>query len=163
MTMQGGFVPYHLHNHNVEILEKFVGQDSVATFNMNGARKETKSIVDSNNIRELYFAGKNVCHTIEFSRDRLKQFVDPPNRAAELFLECAEMYFKKHDSKKFHDPVAAVCHLHPSVGTWIKGKPFYKEGKWGTQLDTVCDSKCNALVDIDRERFWHYITSFAAY
>ena len=81
---------------------------------------------------------------------------DPPNRAGELFLEGMKLYLDKHDSKKFHDPVAAVCHIHPEIGTWFKGTPYRDKGKWGI----VSGGNSDILVDIDREKFWKHIYEF---
>src|SRR5690606_38022432 len=127
---------------------------TMSTFNMNGAVEETKTLVTTDKIKKRSFVGKNVCHTVEFTKERLERFSPTKCRASELFLEAANMYFNKHNSKKFHDPVAAVCHLHPEIGGWVKGKPYRESGKWGTQLD---NQGCNVLACLDEERFWEII------
>jgi hypothetical protein len=58
----------------------------------------------------------------------------------------------------FHDPVAAVCHLHPHVGTWVRGKPTKMGDGWGTTLDENGDF---ILADLDYDKFWEHISDFS--
>ena len=70
-------------------------------------------------------------------------------------MEGAQLYFTKHDSKKFHDPIAAVCHLHSEVGTWYKGKSAKERDGW-----TTIAGEDDVLVDLDHEQAWRYLTTF---
>ncbi len=151
-TMQGGFVPYPLYRPSV-ILDKFEGASYMPTFNLNDDRKGAEAFLAAPMPRQM--VGKNVCHTVVFDKERFATFQPPKNRAAELFHEAANLYFAKHDSKKFHDPIAAVCHLHPEVGTWIKGKTVKERDGWTTTPNGADD----ILVDIDREKAWHYLST----
>ena len=45
------------------------------------------------------------------------------------------MYLEKHSEKKWHDPTAAACHLHPEIGTWFRGRVRRVEAGWGTVPD----------------------------
>ena len=147
--MQGGFVPYSLYRPEVA-LDKFEGKQSIATFNLNGDVEGAKAFLAAPMPRRM--VGKNVCHTVVFDKAQFATFAPPRCRAAELFHEAANLYFAKHDSKKFHDPIAAVCHLHPEVGTWIKGKTVRVKGEW-----TTIPGDDDILVDIDREKAWEYL------
>lgn len=152
-TMQGGFVGYHLHRPAVT-LEKFEGKDTVPTFNLNGDVESGKLFAADPKITRR-FVGKNVCHTIVYNKDIQLEHEkhEAKGRAGMLFREAMRMYLDEHWDKKFHDPAAAVCHLHPEIGTWIKGDLFRQKGGWGTRLGGNDDM----LVDIDREKLWQHI------
>ena len=55
-------------------------------------------------------------------------------RAQEIFVEAMDKYLEKHSEKKFHDPTAAVCHLHPEIGKWVQGKLYNSQGGWAHLL-----------------------------
>lgn len=158
-TMQGGFCGYHLHSPQVR-LPQFEGRASMPTFNMNGDRKGTEALINSS-IPTKRFCGKNVCHTILFDKSVYDSMSKPKDRASELFMEGMEFLiggsWHKKESKKFHDPVAAVCHLHPEIGTWVRGKVVKAENGWGTIPDENGDY---ILADIDRNAFWNHIRNW---
>jgi pyrimidine-specific ribonucleoside hydrolase len=157
-TMQGGFLPYSLHQPS-RPHEDFVGKTSMPTFNLNGDRRGGLEFL-SGNVAERRLVGKNVCHTVLFTREvfaacRPQSAKDPA--AADLFVEAAEMYFRQHDVKKFHDPTAAACHLHPEIGTWFRGKTVKEQDGWTTVPDPAADY---VLADVDYERLWDCILNF---
>ena len=43
-----------------------------------------------------------------------------------------EAYLRAHEAKKWHDPTAAACHLHPEIGTvrlvWMADGPCAGSG-----------------------------------
>jgi hypothetical protein len=47
--------------------------------------------------------------------------------------------------------MATVCHLHPEIGTWIRGKTVKVKGGWSTDLNNPSDY---ILSDIDQDKFW---------
>ena len=77
----------------------------------------------------------------------------PPsdNPAAELFRLAMDLYLADHPTKKWHDPTAAVCHLHPEIGVWVRGRVTKLGGGWGTVPDPTGD---HILADIDRGALW---------
>ncbi len=153
LVMQGGFLGYHLHDYRGVRLEKFEGKTWMPTFNMNGDRPGTLAIMKAN-IEERRFCGKNVCHSVVCTSEILEKMELPKSRAAELFFDGLSVLFGKYGDKKFHDPVAAVCNLHPEVGRWVKGKVQKIESGWGTLLD---DNGDYVLADLDRDAFWQHI------
>jgi pyrimidine-specific ribonucleoside hydrolase len=160
--MQGGFVGYDVHQHPVKVrLPKFEGKRSVGTFNMNGDVVGTQRILALPGVAR-HFIGKNVCHTIEYDRARHAKVtaVPPQNRAMELLHEGMTMYLAKHDKKLFHDPAAAVCMLHPEIGTWINGTLFREGSGWGTEYvpPRTPGKTDQMLVDIDYDRLWQHVT-----
>jgi inosine-uridine nucleoside N-ribohydrolase len=158
LTMQGGFLGYHLHAPKVRLPE-FEGKTWMPTFNLNGDRKGAEILLKAP-IPERRFVGKNVCHTLLY--DRAFHATMPPadaaSSAAVLFMAGMAAYLAKHDEKKWHDPTAAACHLHPEIGTWVRGRVERIEGGWGTIADEGGD---RILADIDREALWECFRKWA--
>ncbi len=153
-TVQGGFLAYTAHAHPVMHLQKFEGMETVPTFNLNGDVKGATRFLES--ATPTRFVGKNVCHTIVYDRD-VHQAVTATrakSRAGELLREVMTMYLEGHPEKMFHDPTAAVCHLHPEIGTWVDGTPYRQSGGWGTRVGR---SPHRALADIDRGALWRHL------
>ena len=155
-TMQGGFLAYDLHPHCRVRLPQLKGKTWMPTFNMNGDRQGTEALLQAN-IGTRQFCGKNVWHTVLYDRAMFESMSRPSNRASELFLEAMALLLDHHEEKKFHYPVAAVCHLHPEVGTWVRGRVQKIEPGWGTVLDEAGDY---ILADLDDAAFWHYIQTW---
>jgi inosine-uridine nucleoside N-ribohydrolase len=151
LTMHGGFLPYNIYS-PTERIDKFEDKNYVPTFNMNGDRPGTKAILEAN-IPERRFCGKNVCHTVLFTWEMWSSFA----KKQELFDRGTGYLLGHKAGKKFHDPVAAVCHLHPEVGTWVKGKPTTIKEGWGTIPDENGDY---ILADLDRDAFWKTLGEF---
>jgi hypothetical protein len=82
---------------------------------------------------------------------------DPAKPATVLFMTAMERYLAEHPEKKWHDPTAAVCHLHPEIGTWIRGRVTKLEGGWGTVPDDQGDL---ILADIDRNALWFHVRNW---
>jgi hypothetical protein len=68
------------------------------------------------------------------------------------------LYLDKHEEKKFHDPTALVCHLHPDeVVVWVRGRVAKKEQGWTTDIDPDGD---HVLADVKRERLWQHLLNW---
>lgn len=149
VTIQGGFCSYSVYRPEVT-LEKFEGEEYIPTFNFGG----DLSAADFAHVyfKNAHYVGKNVCHTLEYDSSRIP--TRHSNRAGELFIEVSKLYFEKHKSKKFHDPLAAVLSRDRSIGRWISGVPSRLNGKYTTLCSNV---STKVLVDVDREKFWEYI------
>lgn len=146
-TMQGGFLPYSLHMPAAPH-QDFLGHESKPTFNLNGDRPAGLKFL-SGNIGERRMVGKNICHTVLFTKDVFSQF----KNNNKLLNEAARMYLQKHDFKKFHDPTAAVLHLHPEIGTWFRGNTVKMADGWTTQPNPEGDF---ILSDINYNKLWEY-------
>jgi len=157
VTFQGGFMGYQFHDYPCEKLPHFVGKTTYPSYNPNGAKEDTQRIIDFKGIKNLRFVSKNVCHTIVYNREIHSKVrsVPPKNQADVLFIKGMDLYLQKHKEKKFHDPCAAVCMVHPEIGKWVKGKMYYEKGGWGTLPDP--ESNSETIADIDRESFWNHI------
>jgi pyrimidine-specific ribonucleoside hydrolase len=154
-TMQGGFLGYHQHDFACPRLEKFEGADWQDTFNLNGDRKGGEAFLAAS-IADRRMVGKNVCHTVLF--DAAKQArLKPQSAAAEFFVEAADILLGKTEEKKFHDPTAAACHLHPEIGSWARGRTVRKNRGWGTDLDPVGD---HILGAVDYDALWDCLCNF---
>jgi pyrimidine-specific ribonucleoside hydrolase len=157
LTMQGGFLGYHLFAPRV-LLPEFEGKEWLPTFNLNGDRKGAQVLLNAL-IPERRFVGKNVCHTLLYDQTMHATMpaTDPNNPASVLFMLAMEMYLATHAEKKWHDPTAAACHLHPEIGTWLRGRVTKIESGWGTVADREGDL---ILADIDREALWDCFRSW---
>lgn len=101
---------------------------------------------------------KNLCHTIVYDSVMHEKVlsVEVKSRAGELLREGMGLYLKKHpQGKKFHDPTAAVCHLHPEIGEWVDGRLIYDSGKWGT-IDLL-PYNCKLIGNVDIDKLVEYI------
>jgi inosine-uridine nucleoside N-ribohydrolase len=158
VTMQGGFIGYHTHGLPVQRLEKFEGKDTVATFNLNGNVRGGLALLDAN-VADRRFVSKNVCHTLVYDEAIHMRMlkVRPKTRGDELLRRGMYLYLgKHHEGKKFHDPSAAVAHIHPEIVTWFEGRLYRQRGEWGTWPDPKLDK---ISVDIDREALWNHIAN----
>ncbi len=154
-TVQGGFVPYDAHGRDVVRLARFEGRERAGTFNLNGDVKAALAFLVSG--CPARFVGKNVCHTVVYDADVHREMtaVAPRHRAGEILREFMGVYLERHgEGKKFHDPTAAVCHLHPEVGVWLEGTPYRERGEWGFR---VGPSPHRGLVDVDRAALWRHL------
>jgi pyrimidine-specific ribonucleoside hydrolase len=151
LTMQGGFLGYDLHAPAVRLPE-FEGRTWMPTFNLNGDRKGAE-VLQKAPIPDRRFVGKNVCHTLLYDRAVHESMPapDPGNPGSVLFMLAMEEYLRLHEAKKWHDPTAAACHLHPEIGTWVRGRVAKIEGGWGTVTHEKGDL---ILADVDREALW---------
>ena len=155
-TMQGGFIGYDVHKLPVPKLLKFENKITVPTFNLNGCIEGALEFLQMN-IKERRFVGKNVCHGLIYNNEIHEYIKSIPakNRASELIREGMNLRLKSNpEGKKLHDPTAAICHLHPEIGVWVKAKPYREKGKWGSKLDKNGDY---VLVDIDKQKLWKHL------
>lgn len=154
-TMQGGFLGYEVHGRDVVRLDKFENKLLESTFNLGGDKTGAHSFL-SGDVQSRSFVGKHICHTIVYDSNihEIVKSVKPKHRAMEVFHEHMDLYLSRQPVKMFHDPTAAVCHLHPECADWIKGNLIYEKGKWGTELSEEGDL---VAVDINRETLWNYI------
>jgi inosine-uridine nucleoside N-ribohydrolase len=154
-TIQGGFIGYDVHGLPCRRLKKFEGRTTCQTFNLNGDVYGSKLILEAN-IGHRQFVSKNVNHTIIYNKEIHERIINvkPKNRAGEILRETLNMQVEKYGEKKFHDPMAAVCHLHPEIATWVKAKLYNIDKEWGATLDENGD---DIIVDVDRKKFWEYI------
>jgi inosine-uridine nucleoside N-ribohydrolase len=155
VTMQGGFIGYDVHGRDVERLTKFEGKKSVPTYNLNGDTVSAKHLLGIPHCRRR-FIGKNVCHTIYYDKLVHEDFLKYPakNRGMSLMREGMTEYLKKTGGKLFHDPTAAVCMVHPEIGTWVSGRLYRDGNAWGTKIVENGDL---VLIDINRQNLWNHL------
>ena len=157
--MQGGFLGYDCHSDTKVIrLEKFEGMVTCPSFNPNGDKKAFLALVNAN-IRDRRFISKNICHGVIFDSSRYNDLVGywenkEITKAYEMFIKACSLYGMETHSKKFHDPTAAVCMLHPEIANWVDGKPYIAKGKCG--VDTS-QSGSRIASSLDNDRLWEYI------
>lgn len=157
-TMQGGFIGYDVHGKAAMQVEKFIGKQRVQTFNLNASGDLAFDFLNAN-IDARYFIGKHICHGVIYDQAIHERVLGTPpsNRAAELFREAMAMYLELHpQGKKFHDPIAAACHLHPEIAEWVRASLYKVKGEWGANLDESGD---HVAINVDIDGFWEYIAS----
>lgn len=134
LWFQGGYSP-----NSIKPLEKFVGRDSVQSFNPSGAREDFKKIVDSD-IQEKRFIGKNVCHG--FTKADMIRVWKPKSKIMQMFLD------KLDDSKAMHDVLACMIFTGDIEPVWEQAKPQFR----GLELTTVPTGEaCYSLIGIKNE------------
>ena len=153
-TMQGGFLSYNYYKPNI-FVERFLGKLTCPSFNMNGNKEGIIRFINAS-IPERRFVGKNVCHTLVYDKGVHQKVINSAtkNDAQALFKKSMTMFVAIYGDKKFHDPFAAVCHLHPEIATWLQGKPYCVKGEWGVNIGGGQDY---IVADVDRELFWKHI------
>jgi hypothetical protein len=71
-------------------------------------------------------------------------------------------YLEKHGRKAFHDPLAALLHVHPDLGVWRPLKPQRVRGGWTAVPAERNHASLVDLVDDEREPWARYFASFAS-
>lgn len=159
ITVQGGFIGYDVHGLPCQRLEKFEDKKTVSTFNLGGAAKQAQILVKYPYKHSRKFVSKNLCHTIVYTKEihEIVKSYKCDKEPIKLLIQCMDMYLKSHpNGKKFHDPTAAVCHLHPEIATWVRAKLYSEKNQWGAKLSKKGDS---IIVDIDRDKLWECIAN----
>lgn len=132
MYFQGGYSP-----NSLDPLEKFKGMKSVQSFNPSGAKTDFNMLLESNDIEEKHYIGKNVCHG--YTKSDLQRHWVPKNKLVRKFFDELE------PSKKMHDVLAAQLYLNDDIGIWEQAKPCWD----GMKLTTVpTDEKIYSLIGI---------------
>jgi inosine-uridine nucleoside N-ribohydrolase len=155
VTVQGGFIGYDVHGQEVARLDKFEGLRKVPTFNLGGCKKSSLLLLER--VETPRFIGKNLCHTIRYTRAEHTRLKPEVSSIYALFQELMDDYLATHDEKVMHDVIAAVGHLHPEYFQWFHGEMYREQGEYGTRPS---DSPRHFVaVDVDRRRLWESILS----
>jgi inosine-uridine nucleoside N-ribohydrolase len=142
---QGGYVSDNMIPEEYPKLEKFKGLDWCNTYNFNGAPKYALLLIESENIKQKYFVSKNICHQMEYTKDKLVK--DNNN---DIIKNILSVYLEKKDSKKLHDLVALITAIEPDIITWIDGTFVRGEkGQWGS-----IKGNDKLAGKIDEDKFW---------
>lgn len=158
-TMQGGFCPYDFWPTSIRRLEKFEGKKTCPTFNLNGDRKGAELFMSAPISRR--FISKNVCHTVVYDESihELVMASQPKGRGGQLLREGMGLYLESHsDGKKFHDPTAAACMLHPEIATWARGRLAYGRGEWGFGIAVPPFPEDEITADLQHDSLWKLVS-----
>lgn len=123
VVIQGGFCPYSIATPSIK-LEKFVGKESMPTFNFNGDHSAADWMFNTTAFKR--YVGKNVCHAFEFTKEDLWLY-DLQSRAGFLLLDFLQLYFAKHASKKMHDLLAAMIFRNPTHAMYSITQEYYAD------------------------------------
>ena len=136
-------------------LPKFKGLVTAPTFNLNGDPKSGLAALECPYFRGgKWFVSKNVCHGVIYDQQMQEeiQALNNPHPGLELIIKGMGLYLKrKPKGKKFHDPLAAMCALDRSIGTWAEVEIYREKGKWGARLQPGSNTKI--ITDYDRAKF----------
>jgi len=120
MVFQGGYSP-----NSIDPLKKFDKIEAVQSFNPCGAKNDFNLLLESREIVNKFYVGKNVCHG--YTKSDLTQEWVPESKQMFEFLD------KLSDDKAMHDVLAAKCLLDPLKYQWERAKPVW----FGNKLSTI--------------------------
>lgn len=120
MFFQGGYSP-----NSQPPLAKFEKTRAIHSHNPCNAKKDFNLLLNSQDIKNKYFVGKNVCHG--YTKMKLSQEWIPQNPLMKKFWDSLE------DEKAMHDVLAAKCFLNKETYQWENAKPIW----FGDKLSTV--------------------------
>lgn len=95
---------------------------------------------------------KNVCHGVVYDRTMHERLmaVKNPHPGLLMVIRGMESYLQRRpQGKKFHDPLAVMCALDPSIGVWERVEP-YRE--WGCRKSDDPNA-VKIIVHYDHEKF----------
>lgn len=128
-------------------MSKFRNLEYCDTYNLCGDLRSAKLALESELLRDAIFISKNVCHSVEFDADRLKQLNDvvtsmedsPRFRSLSLVHHAMQIYLDKRagGGKKFHDPLALCCAIDSSLFELARVKLVHRKGEgFGCELSS---------------------------
>lgn len=120
MVFQGGYSPS-----SVDPLEKFKGITEVQSFNPCGSKNNFNMLLDSENIIDKRYVGKNVCHG--YTKADLAEVWEPENEKMLKFWNLLD------DTKAMHDVLAAQCLINVCDFEWEQAKPIWRGNKLSTE------------------------------
>jgi hypothetical protein len=123
LYFQGGYSP-----NSIVPLPKFDGMNNVPSFNPNGAPKYFEALLTTNDIRQRYYIGKNVCHG--FTKGDLRKMWEPKNKLVLKFWN------ELSESKAMHDVLAAMMFINKDMGIWERAKPIKTKNGYTTEPTT---------------------------
>jgi len=123
MVFQGGYSP-----NSICPLDKFEKREAVQSFNPSGSKNNFNQLLESPDIKERFYVGKNVCHG--FTKEQLQRQWEPANDKMYQF------WTRLKGTKAMHDVLAAQCFLDQEIGIWEQAKPKWIGNKMTTESTT---------------------------
>lgn len=154
LIVQGGFAGDNIVDPQ-NILEKFKGKTTCATFNLNGDVSSALKVLESTKIKERWFVSKNVCHGVKYDYDmhNFMKIHRHKNPGLNLIYEGMTIYLnKKPDGKAFHDPLAACCAINSDICKFEEVELYRQKGEWGSRKSDKLNAKISVQVDMDKFR-----------
>lgn len=148
---QGGFagegvVPLDLQ------LTKFKGKRTCPTFNFNGDPDSALGCLNEPRILEKRLVSKNVCHGVIYDKLMHARFADVKRDSLIMLRKAMDIYLNNRpEGKAFHDPLAAMCAIDPSIGEWKPVRMFREKGEWGAEL--LPSSDVSIIINYNHEQF----------
>jgi inosine-uridine nucleoside N-ribohydrolase len=138
-------------------MKKFDGKISCPTYNFGGDPKSALSALNSKQIESIMLVSKNVCHSVVYDKilhSKIKKLLkerknNEKETGLDLMVEGMEVYLKKNENKKFHDPLAALCMINPSICKFEKVTLERKKNEWSSTISKDSNIEISIYVDIE--------------
>jgi inosine-uridine nucleoside N-ribohydrolase len=138
-------------------MKKFDGMVECPTYNFGGDPKSALSALNSKQIDSIMLVSKNVCHSVVYDITlhlKMKKLLkerknNEKETGLDLLVEGMEIYLKKKGEKKFHDPLAAMCMLNPSICKFEKVTLEKNKNNWSSKLSKNSNTEISISVDIE--------------
>jgi pyrimidine-specific ribonucleoside hydrolase len=152
---QGGFAGDNIVPEEKR-LEKFRGKTHCPTYNFNGNPVAAKYLLESDRIERKILVSKNVCHGVVYDKEfqeKLTPFIQRYVGLIFIHQDIMDDYLKKHEGKKFHDPLAGLVAIDESICEFEKNVVLERvQGGWGCKK--VEKSDIQISIDVDRKKMF---------
>lgn len=114
MVVQGGYlgnvIPFEKR------LDKFKKRDAIRTYNLSNDIEAFNIINYSEQICDLTYVTKDLCHGFLYHSDIHKNINFSNNKTGQLLKKALGHYANKNTLKAMHDPLAMLYLLYPDIG-----------------------------------------------
>lgn len=160
LVAQGGFAGEGVIPSDKQ-LDKFKGEQTCPTYNLNGDRKSALAVLEYSGIQIRRFVSKNVCHHVYYDQE-LHEYIraiKDKSQSLALIWKGMDIYLRKKPmGKKLHDPLAACCAIDESIGTWAEVELYQERNEWGARLSP--GSRTWIITDYDHSKFVRTLTAY---
>eukprot|EP01080_Neovahlkampfia_damariscottae_P001868 gene1868-1009_t len=140
-------------------MKKFEGKISCPTYNFGGDPKSAEVALNSKQIESIILVSKNVCHSVAYGKElHLKMKALLKNRenneketGLDLLVEGMTKYLQKTEEKKFHDPLAVICFINPSICKFERVTCEREKNVWSSKLSK--NSNTVISISVDKKEF----------
>lgn len=140
-------------------LPQFDGKITCPTFNFAADINAAEFVLSCNRIEKKVCCSKNICHSVVYDdkiHSEVAKVVQNVGSGLDLLYDGMSIYMKKRPSKKFHDPVAALCAIDESICIYEQVLIEREKGKWGGEWGSKLDQHSNTWISvaIDMKKFF---------
>ena len=139
-------------------MKKFDGKISCPTYNFGGDPKSALAALNSKQIESIMLVSKNVCHSVVYGKElqlKMKKLLkerksekNDKETGLDLLVQGMDIYLQKNAEKKFHDPLAALCFVNPSICKFENVELEREKNSWSSKLSKNSNTIISISVDI---------------